>query len=254
MDELERKEEELNSKVCSIFLTPQTDSSMKYFEAFKNGIERKNEMDSPKNTVYHKPISYHHYWKAIEETKESDMGKYKNTEEVASSIVGVYNFLNDILSKESVGLIEPIQDYTKHTIKAFMNFIDSGFKSKKDESVTSKKNYYETIDEIFAIWDINDENKALANKIISELQNENIILAKTESLISIKKQMNICGIFKPPKTIKSSIPCFIKYNSTHSYDSDYKLAKDGFYRVNVNNNNIDKFIQNARDLIGMTNK
>ncbi|MBK6338436.1 MAG: PD-(D/E)XK nuclease family protein [Bacteroidetes bacterium] len=220
-----------SENICSIFLTPNSPSSNNYFNKFSE-IEKYNSM--PK---------YHHNWKnETNETKEN---------------TGVYYFLNDILAKESVGIIEPIQDYTKHTIKAFMNFIEIGFKSisdEKDEDESYKKKYYKTIDEIFDIWAINEENKALTNKILTELKNEDIGLAFTNRHISIKKPRNICGIMKPAKTIKSSIPCFIKGNMAINYDKDYILAKNGWYHLSVNENNIDRFIQNIRNLINNDNK
>ena len=59
---------------------------------------------------------------------------------------------------------------------------------------------------------------------------------------------------KPAKTIKSSIPCFIKGNMAINYDKDYILAKNGWYHLSVNENNIDRFIQNIRNLINNDNK
>ncbi|MBL0287738.1 MAG: hypothetical protein IPQ19_10130 [Bacteroidetes bacterium] len=95
---------------------------------------------------------------------------------------------------------------------------------------------------------------ALTNKILTELKNEDIGLAFTNRHISIKKPRNICGIMKPAKTIKSSIPCFIKGNMAINYDKDYILAKNGWYHLSVNENNIDRFIQNIRNLINNDNK
>jgi hypothetical protein len=244
LDEFDLIDNSAAKSVCTIFLTHDSKRAESYYRAFITAREKAEELNKPKKILPKekgktlddvKFTSHHHYW-----NKEN---------------TGIYSILNDILSKESIGFIEPVQDYTKHTIKAFMNFIDSGFKSKKDEKDESyKKKYYETIDEIFAIWGINEENKALTNKIITELKNEGISLAFTNRHISIKKPMNICGIIKPAKTIKSSIPCFIKNSSAISYDNDYKLGKDGWYHLTVNEKNIDKFIQNASNLINAANK
>lgn len=45
----------------------------------------------------------------------------------------IYNLLVSMLEKESKGIIEPIFDYSKYTIKAFMNFIKTDFQSYKEE-------------------------------------------------------------------------------------------------------------------------
>lgn len=45
----------------------------------------------------------------------------------------VFNILSNLLVLESSGLIEPIHEYTKHTIKALINFIAFGFKSYVEE-------------------------------------------------------------------------------------------------------------------------
>ncbi|KUP04675.1 hypothetical protein Q75_14540 [Bacillus coahuilensis p1.1.43] len=47
--------------------------------------------------------------------------------------VTVVDLLSRILKEESIGKIEPIFEYTKHTIKSFISFIYSGFSSYKEE-------------------------------------------------------------------------------------------------------------------------
>lgn len=47
--------------------------------------------------------------------------------------ITIADLLSRILREESIGKIEPIYDYTKHTIKSFISFIYSGFKSYKEE-------------------------------------------------------------------------------------------------------------------------
>lgn len=47
----------------------------------------------------------------------------------------IYDFLESILVDESRGEIEPINDYTKHTIKSFMTFISNGFRSAIEEEL-----------------------------------------------------------------------------------------------------------------------
>jgi len=45
----------------------------------------------------------------------------------------IYNWMIDMLEKESKGKIEPIFEYSKYTIKSFMNFIQTDFQSYKEE-------------------------------------------------------------------------------------------------------------------------
>ena len=45
----------------------------------------------------------------------------------------IYDWMIDMLVEESKGEIEPIFEYSKYTIKAFMNFIQTDFQSYKDE-------------------------------------------------------------------------------------------------------------------------
>ncbi|WP_182103210.1 PD-(D/E)XK nuclease family protein [Niallia taxi] len=54
-------------------------------------------------------------------------------EELERLEITLVDLLSRILKEETVGKIEPIYDYTKHTIKSFISFIYSGFKSYKEE-------------------------------------------------------------------------------------------------------------------------
>lgn len=55
----------------------------------------------------------------------------------------IASLLTEILTDETKGKIEPIYEYTKHTIKSFISFIKSGFKSYKEEkTLSNEKNDY----------------------------------------------------------------------------------------------------------------
>ncbi|GAB0169758.1 PD-(D/E)XK nuclease family protein [Lysinibacillus sp. CTST325] len=54
-------------------------------------------------------------------------------EELDGLEITIVDLLSKILKEEAIGKIEPIYDYTKHTIKSFISFIYSGFKSYKEE-------------------------------------------------------------------------------------------------------------------------
>lgn len=51
----------------------------------------------------------------------------------------IYNLLVNMLEDESKGTIEPIFEYSKYTIKAFMNFIKTDFQSYKEEKSNINK-------------------------------------------------------------------------------------------------------------------
>lgn len=51
--------------------------------------------------------------------------------------LSVVSLLIHLLEQEDKGKIDPIYEYTKHTIKSFISFIYSGFQSYKDEKVRS---------------------------------------------------------------------------------------------------------------------
>jgi hypothetical protein len=54
-----------------------------------------------------------------------------------SEPLSIVSLLINLLEQEDKGKIDPIYDYTKHTIKSFISFVYSGFQSYKDEKVLS---------------------------------------------------------------------------------------------------------------------
>lgn len=96
----------------------------------------------------------------------------------------IYNMLSEVLTKETSGEIEPVYEYTKHTIKALMNFIASDFKTyvkEKDESAKWKK----------TLWPC-------------ERYNEFIERHKTHRMIKLMKEIHK-DIFKKYKNITCQI-------------------------------------------------
>jgi len=53
----------------------------------------------------------------------------------------VKSILSEVLDDEARGVIEPLSEYTLHTIKAFCQFIESNFKSHKEEEKERKQDY-----------------------------------------------------------------------------------------------------------------
>lgn len=102
--------ENTQPSISMIFLTPKY--SKKAVQEYKEFERKINETQIN--------IKYHHMiWEKSEENKESS----------------IYSILSELLKKEIIGEIEPIYEYTKHTIKGFMTFISSDFKSYKEEKI-----------------------------------------------------------------------------------------------------------------------
>lgn len=85
--------------VFSIYITPDEDS---YIDEFKNFTDNKNKT--------------HLVWKTIK-----------------SDTFPIIKILFDIIREESLGEIEAINEYTKHTIKSFIKFIENNFISETEE-------------------------------------------------------------------------------------------------------------------------
>jgi len=71
--------------------------------------------------------------------------QWKNKDE----IISVYNMLLSVLNLDNVGEIDPIHEYTRYTIKSFLNFINNDFSSYLVEvqSNREKKSYGKPVSE-----------------------------------------------------------------------------------------------------------
>ena len=99
----------------------------------------------------------------------------------------IYKLLVDMLEEESKGLIEPIFEYSKYTIKAFLNFIKTDFQSYKEEKININKrlDYKRPVREyIREIYD----NLAFDEQInINDFKNKISLLINQESGLDINK-------------------------------------------------------------------
>ena len=93
------------NQVYFIYLTPDNDNFLKEYDTF---IETENKT--------------HLVWKH----KTSD----NHT---------IYNILKELIEDENIGVIEAINEYTKHTIKSFIMFIENDFKSGIKEIKENKE-------------------------------------------------------------------------------------------------------------------
>lgn len=132
-------------------------------------------------------------------TKKSELEfkefKNKNTNVFANHLVwnseddafSIYKLLVDMLEEESKGLIEPIFEYSKYTIKAFLNFIKTDFQSYKDEknNINKRLDYKRPVREyIREIYD----NLPFGEQInINDFKNKISLLINQESGLDINK-------------------------------------------------------------------
>jgi hypothetical protein len=81
--------------------------------------------------------------------------------------------LKSIIKDEGLGEIDPINEYTRNTIKSFCQFISNGFKSEKDE-IKGKRDIYESsqFDDYkkVHIENLDDETWILIEKVKNELE------------------------------------------------------------------------------------
>ena len=135
------------AKIGYIYLTPDSEKCKKEYKGF---IEVNQDIPAK-----------HVFWKGHNES--------------------IYELLVDMLSQESKGSIEPIFEYSKYTIKSFLNFINTNFQSYVEEkrSINKKQKYKKTIWEyIKDVYDDLEDKKPiyvvdLKNKITSVVYKEN---------------------------------------------------------------------------------
>lgn len=78
--------------------------------------------------------------------KKGEHIKWKTKDTSSECIVLL---LENLITNENGGKIDPLQEYTKHTIKAFINFIKSDFKSALEEKIEGKgiPKYFNSVEE-----------------------------------------------------------------------------------------------------------
>jgi hypothetical protein len=102
---LSKKEEEIKNIVSLIFVSPEGEKSSLEFSRLENDTT----IDIPK---------VHVHWSTEDPGEPS-----------------IENYLKHILDHEAHGNIEAITEYTKHTLKSFLTFIQNDFKSSIEEKL-----------------------------------------------------------------------------------------------------------------------
>ncbi|TXK83458.1 PD-(D/E)XK nuclease family protein [Paenibacillus sp. N3.4] len=92
--------------------------------------------------------------------------------------VAITSLLKDILQYESIGEIEPIYEYTKHTLKSFLSFIKSDFQSYLAEKteIIERRNYGKPLLSYFQeIYDSLDFEEEIELSQIKEMVLNNVV-------------------------------------------------------------------------------
>lgn len=190
-------------KIYSIFITPKDSKIIKEFSNSAN-------MNAT-----------HIFWKSSDD------------------LDSVYSNLVDILQQEANGTIEPLNEYTKHTIKAFNQFIASNFKSQRVEEKERKNDYTYTrecirLNEESQIEKKLQELKEKLEKIDSNLNISKPILKKPcePQLLLTYKNLGIC-LYAGQKSRNTIILVYKVTNNRR--DLLDKLAKNLGQQVKMEN-------------------
>jgi hypothetical protein len=149
----------------------------------------------------------------------------------------IYSLLVGMLENESRGLIEPIFEYSKYTIKAFLNFITTDFQSYREEknNINKKLNYGKPIREyIYEIY----ENIAPNNEInIKDLKQKISSLVYKESGFELNKGTLSAQVYMSIVNEKNRI----HYNVNEKNHEKFDL----FYYVDDTKDTVKKFDSNS---------
>lgn len=141
-------------------LIEEIDGMVSYYRKL---IDESIDLDMPKiGLIYLTPDytqyatnSFQKYLKQLAVYNKGDVRSihmiWNNSEEADNIPKSVFYQLSDLLRLESFGLIDPIHEYTKYTIKSFMNFIATGFTSyiEEKQNIAERSNYGKTVKEYY---------------------------------------------------------------------------------------------------------
>ena len=117
----QEKDKDNIPQLCLVFITKNDSENSKE-------IYRKYLQEKPKGINV---ISEHMIWDRA------------NDEKMLANSISCQ--ISEVLKLEAEGGLEPIHDYTKYTLKSFLNFISSNFKTYNQERIETEKNKIGTI-------------------------------------------------------------------------------------------------------------
>jgi hypothetical protein len=134
INEYEKEDISNQPRISMIFITPSfSEKSKKNYSEFLNQL----------NTEGLNITTNHLIWEHLNDNENS-----------------IFFLLSRILKNENEGLIDPIHEYTKFTIKSFLNFILTGFKSYQEEKNESGKFKRKRLSES-EYWKFNRDSRLL---------------------------------------------------------------------------------------------
>ncbi len=140
---LSKSEDEIENILSLIFISPVGERSS---EEYSN-LQRSETPRIP---------SVHIYWNLTED-EDPTLGRNEMT---------VIDFLKNILQEEAQGNIEAINEYTKHTLKSFINFIENNFKSTIDEELEGKNERKDRVEKDIYFMHIRELNEDISDQLL----------------------------------------------------------------------------------------
>lgn len=173
------------NKIYSIYLTPKDVTFIDEFEKFDSATKKHIFWKDTGKTKKRGLLEILENIKESIDKKEIDSSNL-NTKQTLSEILKncikkeaetnvknkytILDILKDIIEKEASTEIDPINEYTKQTIKAFIQFVENNFKSEKQEKQDKKYDgsYTKTFKDRNEKSDIVRHLNDLRNKLISK--------------------------------------------------------------------------------------
>lgn len=222
--------------VTSLYLTPDEDKYSNEFNAARDSLNN----------------AYHLKW--ISKTEDTD-----------DSILEIlYSLLND----EVKGKIEPLNEYTLHTIKAFCQFVENQFRSERQLNKAKKeglfiRDLHDSLDTYTAEYPgiINDQSLNIIRELIKHIAKIPFVtyrLSKTHPITVFYQNKKIFGLHRRGKKLVYDI-VYRNYPQLqhldldlnerferilyHSYDPEKGVRlKPQYYNSNEVNNLIDEVL------------
>jgi hypothetical protein len=117
---LNEEQEKIKEKLSIIFIHPDAEKSNLEFSQ----LQKDTSTNIPKLQIH---------WSKSSDEDDVDDADLNSLEEASMS-----SYLQQILVEEAEGIIEPINEQTKFTLKSFVRFINSNFKSTIEEELEGK--------------------------------------------------------------------------------------------------------------------
>jgi hypothetical protein len=224
------------------------------FTAFKKQLEE--ELEDPIEDIYSIYVTPDHEKFDKEFDTISDVLKNKvHLKWNKKNEISIKSLLKILMKKENDFKIEPFNDYTKNTLKAFIQFIDSDFKSEKQEKKEIKRDIHSSTDSLFEEYPklLDDDSKLIVvefEKYLMNLNSKKITFrsSKTHPIAVFYEGKKIFGINRANKSIDYDI-IFKSYKdlSKLEFDNDInsypnKNGKLDGVRLKPKTNNFNEVI------------